>query len=186
MSIEILLGSKCYTKGVDMWAVGTILGEMINGRPIFPGTSTMNQIERILEVTHIPTTDDIQSIQSPFASTMLATISEEKTLVFKSYHEAFPAAAPDAMDLIKACFRFNPNTRPTAVELLRHPYSAEFHNEDEEPNYPRGSIGLIVDDNIKLTSQQYREQLYQEIANRRREARKRDPAYGEGLAGNEG
>lgn len=56
---EILLGSTMYTRGVDIWAVGTILGEMINGRPIFPGTSTMNQIERIIEVINIPAKSDI-------------------------------------------------------------------------------------------------------------------------------
>lgn len=39
---EILLGSTKYTKAVDMWSVGCILGEMINGKAIFPGVSTMN------------------------------------------------------------------------------------------------------------------------------------------------
>ena len=34
---EILLGSTHYTKGVDMWAVGCILGEMLLGKPLFPG-----------------------------------------------------------------------------------------------------------------------------------------------------
>ena len=41
---EILLGSPRYTKGVDIWAVGCILGEMLSGKPTFPGTSTMNQV----------------------------------------------------------------------------------------------------------------------------------------------
>lgn len=45
---EILLGSPRYTKGVDMWAVGCILGEMLRGRPTFPGTSTMNQVGDVL------------------------------------------------------------------------------------------------------------------------------------------
>ncbi len=34
---EILLGSTRYTKGVDMWSVGCILGEMLLGKPLFPG-----------------------------------------------------------------------------------------------------------------------------------------------------
>ena len=46
---------------------GCILGELINGKPIFPGTSTMNQLDRILEVTGRPSPQDIESIQSPFA-----------------------------------------------------------------------------------------------------------------------
>lgn len=39
---EILLGSHTYTKGVDMWSLGCILGEILIGKPIFPGTSTLN------------------------------------------------------------------------------------------------------------------------------------------------
>lgn len=45
---EILLGSTKYSKAVDMWSVGCILGELINGKSIFPGNSTLNQIEKIL------------------------------------------------------------------------------------------------------------------------------------------
>lgn len=40
--IEILLGSKKYSKAVDMWSVGCILGELMTGKAIFPGTSTLN------------------------------------------------------------------------------------------------------------------------------------------------
>jgi mitogen-activated protein kinase 15 len=42
-----LLGSPQYTKAVDMWAVGCILGEMLTAKPVFPGTSTMNQLEKV-------------------------------------------------------------------------------------------------------------------------------------------
>mmetsp|Transcript_19282 Transcript_19282/g.1705 ORF Transcript_19282/g.1705 Transcript_19282/m.1705 type:complete len:102 (+) Transcript_19282:458-763(+) len=39
---EILLGSTRYNKAVDMWSIGCILGELIVGKAIFPGTSTLN------------------------------------------------------------------------------------------------------------------------------------------------
>jgi mitogen-activated protein kinase 15 len=41
---EILLGSTQYSKAVDMWSVGCILGELILGKAMFPGNSTLNQI----------------------------------------------------------------------------------------------------------------------------------------------
>src|SRR4051812_27629518 len=43
-----------YTKGVDMWSVGCILGELLGGQPMFPGKSTMNQLEKVIEVTGRP------------------------------------------------------------------------------------------------------------------------------------
>jgi len=59
---EILLGSRTYTKGVDMWSLGCILGELLVGRPIFPGTSTLNQLDKILVLTGRPSQKDLESI----------------------------------------------------------------------------------------------------------------------------
>ena len=61
---EILLGSTKYTKAVDMWSIGCILGELIIGKALFPGTSTLNQIERVLELCGKPTAEDIESLDS--------------------------------------------------------------------------------------------------------------------------
>lgn len=43
-----------YTKGVDMWSLGCILGEMLGGKPLFPGSSTLNQIEKIMSTIPLP------------------------------------------------------------------------------------------------------------------------------------
>lgn len=34
---EIMLNSKGYSKAIDIWSVGCILGEMLANRPLFPG-----------------------------------------------------------------------------------------------------------------------------------------------------
>lgn len=41
---EVLLGSQTYEKAADMWSVGCILAEILIGKPIFPGNSTLNQL----------------------------------------------------------------------------------------------------------------------------------------------
>ncbi len=51
---EILLGSQKYSKAVDMWSVGCILGELVNKKAIFPGTSTLNTIEKVMELLGKP------------------------------------------------------------------------------------------------------------------------------------
>lgn len=211
---EILLGSPRYTKGVDMWAVGCILGEMLRGRPTFPGTSTMNQVrdvlsapspgrqisrhgsrsspgtgiisrgylvyhrkqnqtnglsswpdstkfvcfsewrcsfafdnlllqhwtvklEKIMECTGKPSPEDIQSIKSPFAGTMLESIPPTRQI---SLNEVFSGASAQALDLMSQCLHFNPDKRVRAADALKHPYVAEFHNPDDEPDYPHGAI----------------------------------------------
>lgn len=38
-----------------MWSCGCILGEMLLGKPLFPGSSTLNQIEKIMASIPPPT-----------------------------------------------------------------------------------------------------------------------------------
>lgn len=166
---EILLGSTRYTFGVDTWSSGCILGELLGGKPIFPGTSTMNQLDRIMEVTGKPANEDIVAVQSPFAVTMLESLPPPKP---KKTPELFPRASHQAADLLQKLLQFNPEKRITAEEALRHPYLAQFHNPADEPLCDH-RILIPVDDNIKYSVQEYREKLYSEIVQRKKELRRR-------------
>ena len=95
---EILLGSNKYTKGVDMWSMGCILAELLLGKPVFPGTSTLNQLDRVMEVTGRPSQEDVESINSPLAQTMLESLPPTKA---KKLRDMFPTASEDALDLLK-------------------------------------------------------------------------------------
>lgn len=53
-SPEMLLGSKAYTKQTDVWSVGCIIAELMIGEPLFAGESTLNQLQKILEFSGIP------------------------------------------------------------------------------------------------------------------------------------
>ena len=107
---EILLGSSKYTKAVDMWSVGCILGEMYFGKAIFPGNSTLNQVERILELLGKPSRDEIDSIQSVMAQECINQIGYIKKRSFSSF---FPQMDDQALDLIKKMLVFNPKSRLT-------------------------------------------------------------------------
>jgi mitogen-activated protein kinase 15 len=61
---EIVLGSVKYSKAVDMWSVGCILGELLLGKALFPGKSTMNQIELIMGLLGRPTREEMDSINA--------------------------------------------------------------------------------------------------------------------------
>ena len=73
-----------------MWSVGCILGELINSKSIFPGNSTLNQIEKILELVGRPTNKDIEAIESPLAANIISSTSIPKKKTFTSM---FPTAS---------------------------------------------------------------------------------------------
>jgi len=166
---EILLGSTRYTRGVDMWSCGCILGELLSGKPIFPGSSTMNQLDRILEVTGRPKKADIDAVGSSFAMTMLDELPTPKQ---RNLEHMFPNASPEATDLLRKLLVFNPDKRMTAEEALSHPYVAQFHDPATEPRCSR-VITIPINDNTKFTIQEYRERLYQEIVRRKKELKRR-------------
>lgn len=65
-----------------MWSVGCIVGELAIGKAIFPGTSTLNQIERVLELLGKPKADEIDSLDSPLAQNILSSINVSKKKAF--------------------------------------------------------------------------------------------------------
>lgn len=165
---EILLGSPNYTKGVDMWSIGCIIGELLDGQPLFPGSSTMNQIEKIMQVTGFPTPEEIESIHSPFADTMLKGLHPPPA---RPLSDLYPRASPDALDLMGKLLRFSPHDRPSVEEALEHPYVSQFHNLENEPRCPK-CIQICVNDNRKLSISEYRDKLYKDILQKKREQRK--------------
>jgi len=164
---EILLASTKYTKGVDMWSVGCILGELLGGKPIFPGNSTMNQLDKIIELTGRPTSNDIKAIQSTFAVTILESLP---ITLPKSMKSKYPHAVEEALDLLARLVIFNPEKRITADESLKHPYLGMFYTGDE-PSCGK-IIKLSIDDNHKRSIDEYRISLYKDIKSMRKQRSK--------------
>jgi len=55
---DVLLGSTNYTMSLDIWGVGCIFVEMMNGYPCFPGVrDVFDQLDKIFRVTGTPTED---------------------------------------------------------------------------------------------------------------------------------
>jgi len=124
----------------------------------------MNQLDRIMEVTGRPSFDDLQATRSPFAETMLESLPPTK---LRRARELFPTGSDQATDLMYNLLEFNPEKRLTAVEALRHPYLAQFHNPADEPSCDH-IVTIPIDDNSKYTIQEYREKLYSEIVKRKK------------------
>jgi len=157
---EILLGSHEYTKAVDLWSVGCILGELLSGKPLFPGTSAINQLERIIEVSSMPSKQDIEDIKSQFASNMMDTLQVTDV---RQLTDIYPQADGHCIDLMTKLLTFNPTKRFTVEDALGHPYFAAFRaNGIFEPACPK-PIEIPINDNQKFSVNAYRDMLYQHI-----------------------
>ena len=182
---EILLGSNQYGQAVDLWSLGCIFGEMLGGKPVFPGTSTLDQLQKIGEVIGAPTTVDIEALKSGFTLEMLDAMpfpmgpkdskGKRTTKPFDKnnppqpgeggggeWEEIYPKASGEALDLLKKMMQYDPKKRIEAKDGLMHPYCAQFHDKETEPE-ASSKVEIPIHDNKKLTTQKYRDLLYDGI-----------------------
>ena len=89
-----------------------MIGEIIRGKPMFPGHSTLNQIERVLTWTGPPNIQDLKSLKTEFGKEMLDILTKIKPLNRNNWITNCP---PEAMDLIDRTLSFNPEKRPTML-----------------------------------------------------------------------
>lgn len=165
---EIVLGSSQYSKAVDMWSVGCILGELIIGKSIFPGKSTVNQIELIIDLLGKPKQEDLEQIGGAIDSNTINSMSGKQKYTFSTF---FKGASPEAISFLKKCLEFNPHKRMTVEEALKHPFVAQFRDPEREYRAP-APIQMPISDQKKLSVREYREAIYADIIKKKREQRR--------------
>jgi len=165
---EILLGSTSYTRAVDMWALGCIIAEMFIGKPLLAGSSTVNQIERIIEVTGVPDAPTIEALKSKYAATMLkepvnlvakyppATIQYRRGMLL----EKMKGAPAEAIDMVSAMLEINPAERMDVHGALKHAWMKPFRKDGEDQMDVCEGLSACLDDDVKLSVNEYRDELY--------------------------
>ncbi|KAL7422086.1 mitogen activated protein kinase [Cryptotrichosporon argae] len=155
---EVMLSFQEYTKAIDIWSVGCILAEMINGRPLFPG----RELQMILEVNGTPTMDDFNEITSVRSKDYLRTLPFHRR---RDLREICPKAKPLAVDLMKRCLTFSPRKRITVEEALEHPYLEPYHDPSDEPGAEPLKPGFFDFDNQpnSLGREELKRLIYEEV-----------------------
>ena len=122
-SPELLFGSRRYGFGVDTWAVGAMMFELLNAfGPLFAGHNDIDQLYRVLRVTGSPTAEnwpghealpDWGKIEFPaLAPTPLRELCHPQTNAL-------------AIDLMERLLTLDPARRWTASQALAHPWFDE-------------------------------------------------------------
>ncbi|NWI33761.1 CDK7 kinase, partial [Sula dactylatra] len=113
---ELLFGARMYGVGVDMWAVGCILAELLLRVPFLPGDSDLDQLTRIFETLGTPTEEQWPGMTS------LPDYVTFKSFPGMPLQHIFSAAGDDLLNLLQGLFTFNPCTRITATQALKQKY----------------------------------------------------------------
>jgi len=143
---EALLLYKKYTKAMDIWSVGCILGELLLRKPILPGKDTENQLELIFNLLGTPEDEDVAAIPNTRSRRLVERLPRKAP---KDFRVIFKGANPQGLDLLKKLLQFNPAKRLSVEEALSHPYLSRYHFEaDEHAGKPLSAFDFLFENEI--------------------------------------
>uniref|UniRef100_A0AAR2L9M6 mitogen-activated protein kinase n=1 Tax=Pygocentrus nattereri TaxID=42514 RepID=A0AAR2L9M6_PYGNA len=117
---EIMLNWMHYNMTVDIWSVGCIMAELLTGRTLFPGTDHIDQLKLIMLLVGTPGPELLMKVSSDSVSVM--------------FGRCFPfVLIQTPVDLLEKMLVLDTDKRITAAEALAHPYFAQYHDPDDEP-----------------------------------------------------
>lgn len=130
---EIMLTWQKYDTEVDLWSVGCILAEMIEGKPLFPGKDHVHQFSIITELLGSPPADVIDTICSENTLRFVQSLPHRDPIPFSERFASCTHVEPEAIDLLAKLLVFDPKKRISAVQGLTHPYMEAYHDPTDEP-----------------------------------------------------
>ncbi|KDE09254.1 CMGC/GSK protein kinase [Microbotryum lychnidis-dioicae p1A1 Lamole] len=113
------LGSTSYPDTIDMWSIGCIFAELLQGSVFFPGSSGVDQLVEIIKVLGTPSPDQIKAMVPNYHDRGLPHIKPTP------FSKLLPRASPEAIDLLQNLIVFDPSQRLSAAELLAHAFFDE-------------------------------------------------------------
>ena len=126
---ELLLGETRYGPAVDVWSAACVYVEMFTKKAVFPGEGgELSQLDKLYNSLGTPTRAEWPDVvEMPWFELMRPT--ERKKRVFEEQYGS--VLTPAALDLVSKIFHYDPAKRPTAEEVLAHPY---FVSEEPKPH----------------------------------------------------
>ena len=131
---ECILKSNNYNSPIDIWALGCIIAEMyLHPIPIFFGNNEKEVLFKINSILGFPINwnEGIQLGKKLNIKFLNCNGVDLKNVILN--------ASDDAIDLIKLMLQWDPNKRPTANNLLGHPFF-NFCNFENEKLYDISNI----------------------------------------------
>ncbi|TFY81907.1 hypothetical protein EWM64_g2113 [Hericium alpestre] len=164
---EIMLAFKRYNTAIDVWSIGCILAELMLGKPLFKGKDYVDQLNKILDMLGTPEESVIKRIGTERAQAYVRSLPFKKKVPFK---KILPNADAQALDLLEKLLAFDPAERITVPQALQHPWLSAYHDVNDEPECPHIFDRWREIEKLE-TIEQYRDALWREIEDYRREVR---------------
>ncbi|KAH3910831.1 hypothetical protein HBI56_004150 [Parastagonospora nodorum] len=124
---DVLLGSRTYNTSIDIWSAGCIMAEMYTGRPIFPGTTNEDQVQKIFRLMGTPSERSWPGIsQLPEYKTNFPVYATQ------DLRHILPQVDQVGLNLLSSMLQLRPEMRVSAAAALQHPWFNDLPQRQHE------------------------------------------------------
>mmetsp|Transcript_122764 Transcript_122764/g.354872 ORF Transcript_122764/g.354872 Transcript_122764/m.354872 type:complete len:296 (+) Transcript_122764:136-1023(+) len=114
---DVLMGSRKYSTPVDIWSVGCIFAEMVNGRPLFPGATDADQLQKIFKCLGTPSEASWPTItELPDWKPNFAVYEPQP------WSGVVSTLDPAGVDLLAHMLTYFPDKRVSGRDAMNHEY----------------------------------------------------------------
>ncbi|XP_072439280.1 mitogen-activated protein kinase 8 isoform X4 [Chiloscyllium punctatum] len=166
---EVILGMG-YKENVDIWSVGCIMGEMIRGGVLFPGTDHIDQWNKVIEQLGTPASEFMKKLQP----TVRTYVENRPKYTGYSFEKLFPDVlfpadsehnklkASQARDLLCKMLVIDASKRISVDDALQHPYINVWYDPAEVEAPPPKIYDKQLDERDH-TIDEWKELIYKEV-----------------------
>ncbi|XP_071839954.1 uncharacterized protein [Apostichopus japonicus] len=130
---ELLLAIKEYSVKIDMWSVGCIFAEFLTMKPLFPGRSEIDQLNRIFKELGTPS-EKIWPGYNELPAVKKMSFTEYP---YNNLRNRFGTYLTDlGFDLLNRFLTYNPAKRISAEDALKQEYFKESPQPIDESMFP--------------------------------------------------
>lgn len=150
---ELLL-CQSYNKPVDMWSIACIMAELIDGQPLFPGESEIDQLTMIQKIIDPLTIDQREAFNrhARFKGLKFKEIKKIDSLEKKYLGKI----SKRGMAFMKAILKMDPKERISCRQALDHPFFEDLR--DMEKNLGKNDVrkSEILEDNTQIVDNNFK------------------------------
>mmetsp|Transcript_17019 Transcript_17019/g.40315 ORF Transcript_17019/g.40315 Transcript_17019/m.40315 type:complete len:405 (-) Transcript_17019:55-1269(-) len=127
---EVLCSWTDYSCAIDIWSIACILAEIQTRKPLFPGRSTQNQLDMIIDLLGSPDSRELMKIPNEKCRKFIKSLPVSAS---KDFPEVFHMMPETARDILRKMLRWDPTSRLSVEEAIMHPYLDKLHCPEDEP-----------------------------------------------------
>ena len=148
---ELLITGGIYGPAVDYWAIGCIMGELVDGNPLFPGDNEIDQVDCIQKILgNLPEYLIEMYYENPVYNQNELKMVDEPEGLESRYGEKL---SEDAIDFMKGLLELDYNKRLNKDNIFEHKYFKGYkylNNYDDDNNNKNNENNEFEDEKIRI------------------------------------